>query len=75
MSNACNGKQQGLSARQRIARWLMPHIAEVQNFKIKPEVDGDTLKVDVDTLRRSGAAQDSASAIRDYPATGLSGRQ
>jgi len=52
-----------MSVRQKVATWLLPRINEVQNFKIQPQVEGDTLKVGTTSLRNSHQVRESASAI------------
>lgn len=50
--------------RQRLTAWLLPSAADVRDFEIKPEVEGDSLRADPETLRRSQVVRAKAAAIR-----------
>ena len=51
----------GEGLRHFVAHYLLPRIEEVENFEIKPAIAGNTLRVDVQALRRSDVVKRQAS--------------
>lgn len=62
-------KAEKRSFARKLRAWLLPHLSEVRSFEIKPEVDGDNLRVGVATLKKSRVVQGHAASIRQQIGT------